>query len=196
MTKFITILNTEAGNLFSLSAALKAIGFDVVIANTPSEVKGSQLVIPGQGRFGTVMQTLESNNWLPFLDQWRKEQKQVVGICVGMQILFEDSAEDNNTKGLGWFKGRAEKLNFPKQPMVGWANISSSRLPEGAAYFVNSYAIRDASQCIARTHYGESFCAAVNDKTITGLQFHPEKSGQYGRQLLKTLLITNFKENS
>ncbi|MEE4243803.1 MAG: imidazole glycerol phosphate synthase subunit HisH [Kangiellaceae bacterium] len=187
----ITIVNTQAGNLYSLKAALEKIGNKVVIADTPDQVVGEKLVIPGQGRFGTVMSNLTKNDWVPFLNQWREQHKLILGICVGMQIFFEGSAEDPDAIGLGWFEGKAAKLDFPKKPMVGWAPLTIEKdqsLPSGMPYFVNSYAIREAKQCIAQTTYGETFCAAVKQDNICGFQFHPEKSSQYGLEILASQL--------
>ncbi len=183
-----TIVDTQAGNLFSLKAALERIGRQVIIAQTPQQVVGEQLVIPGQGRFGAVMRHLEKNNWIECLTQFKQNNKAILGICVGMQIFFESSGEDPGTQGLGWLKGSAEKLNFPKQPMVGWAPLTTKKLPEGTPYFVNSFAVKESEQCIAQASYGETFCAAVKLNSVTGFQFHPEKSSQYGLQLLSLIL--------
>ncbi len=188
MSTDITIVDTQAGNLFSLRAALERIGKTVTIAQTPEQIKGDALVIPGQGRFGTVMNNLSNNGWLSTLNDWKNNNKTILGICVGMQIMFEGSDEDPEAQGLGWFNGRAEKLKFPKQPMVGWASINTKALLEGTPYFVNSYAVRESEQCVATTQYGETFCAAVRQGNVTGFQFHPEKSSQYGTQLLSTVL--------
>ncbi len=188
MNQAITIIDTKAGNLFSLKASLERIGKSVTIAATPDDLKGEQLVIPGQGHFGSVMKNLNRLGWVDCLNDWRSQNNPVLGICVGMQILFEGSQEAPGIKGLGWFNGEAEKLNFPKQPMVGWATIQSKQLIEGTPYFVNSYAIRESEQCIATTNYGETFCAAVKDNKVVGFQFHPEKSSQYGQQLMASVL--------
>ncbi|WP_144393455.1 imidazole glycerol phosphate synthase subunit HisH [Pleionea sediminis] len=188
MNQAITIIDTKAGNLFSLKASLERIGRTAIIAQTPDDIQGDQLVIPGQGHFGSVMKNLSINGWLNFLNHWRENNKPLLGICVGMQIFFEASEEAPGTSGLGWFKGTAQKLNFPKQPMVGWAKIQSTELPEGIPYFVNSYAIRESEQCIATTNYGETFCAAVKDNNVVGFQFHPEKSSQYGQSLMASVL--------
>jgi imidazole glycerol phosphate synthase glutamine amidotransferase subunit len=134
------------------------------------------------------MNHLTNNGWIEPLNQWKNDNKLLLGICVGMQIMFEESDEDPGIKGLGWLQGRVEKLNFPKQPMVGWAPLKTTELIAGTPYFVNSYAIRKAKQCIATTHYGETFCAAVRQNNLIGFQFHPEKSGQYGNRLLSTVL--------
>ena len=188
MSKAVTIIDTKAGNLFSLKACLERVGKTVTIAATPDDLVGEQLVLPGQGHFGSVMRNLEQSGWIDCLNLWRSQNKPILGICVGMQIFFESSQEASAINGLGWFKGHAEKLNFPKQPMVGWAKIQSSTLTEGTPYFVNSYAIRESEQCIATTSYGETFCAAVKDNKVVGFQFHPEKSSLYGQQLMATVL--------
>ncbi|NVJ61367.1 MAG: imidazole glycerol phosphate synthase subunit HisH [Gammaproteobacteria bacterium] len=203
MNRMISIIDTKAGNLFSLSACLERIGFNVTIARTPQDVVGEALVIPGQGHFGTVMKNLVLNGWVNFLNQWRNEGNCIVGICVGMQIMFESSEESSTIPGLGWISGRAEKLNFPKQPMVGWAATNFIKetneqlnLPSGVPYFVNSYAVRESEQCIASTQYGETFCAAVRLNNVVGFQFHPEKSSAYGQELLRMTLMHYLKNST
>ena len=188
MSHRVAIIDTHTGNLFSLQAALESIGKQVVLVERPEETDCDQLVLPGQGRFGRVMEALTQQGWIEFLNQWRADNKTLLGICVGMQVLFEGSAEDPQAKGLGWFSGQAERLAFPKQPMVGWAKVDSQWLLPGYAYFVNSFAIRESSYSIGNTCYGESFCCAVKSDHIVGVQFHPEKSSHYGKQLLQQIL--------
>ncbi|NVJ50188.1 MAG: imidazole glycerol phosphate synthase subunit HisH [Gammaproteobacteria bacterium] len=190
MSSVVSIVNTQAGNLYSLKASIERLGCAVEIADTPDQVRGERLVVPGQGHFGSVMQNLESNNWLPALQQWREDNKPLLGICVGMQIFFSGSDESPAASGLGWLKGRVERLAFPKQPMVGWAycEFSHQDFRSGMPYFVNSYAVRESEQCIAKTAYGEAFCAAVKDNNLVGFQFHPEKSSQYGQALIQRAL--------
>jgi imidazole glycerol phosphate synthase glutamine amidotransferase subunit len=186
--KKILIIDTKAGNLFSIKSAIERLGFKVVILDRPDGQKFDGVVIPGQGRFGEVVKNIRSNDWDSFLSEARKDNLPILGICVGMQIFFEASDEDKGIKGLGWFKGAARALDFPKKPMVGWANINSDVWPGAAVYFVNSYAIKNSEQMIASTNYGETFCAAVSQGCFTGVQFHPEKSSLVGSAIIKQAL--------
>ena len=188
--KNIGIINTAAGNIHSLIASIRRLNYRPLVLDRPQDISDAitTLVIPGQGHFGAVMNRLHAFGWPDFLHQWCKENKMLFGICVGMQVLFESSEESPGTQGLAFFKGRATKLQSPKQPMVGWASIHSDTLPPGDAYFVNSYAIKQAEECIAKTTYGETFCAAVKAGSLVACQFHPEKSGTYGQEVMQQCL--------
>lgn len=194
--KRILIVDTKAGNLFSLKAAVERLGYVVTILQQPTGELFDGIVIPGQGRFGTVMNNLQKNGWPDYLKQAFESKVPMLGICVGMQIFFQASEEDPDAVGLGWFKGSAAKLDFPKKPMVGWARLESQVWPEAIVYFVNSYAIKQSELSIANTTYGETFCAAVKQGSFVGVQFHPEKSGQVGSQLIKQSLEQTLIERS
>ncbi|MCP3674761.1 MAG: imidazole glycerol phosphate synthase subunit HisH, partial [Gammaproteobacteria bacterium] len=189
MSKQILIIDTKAGNLFSLQAAIIRLGFDVTILDKPSDVQFDGVVIPGQGRFGTVLKNITANGWLPYLEKLRHSDIPMLGICVGMQIFFEASDEDKDADGIGWLKGKAKALDFPKKPMVGWAKLDSNIWPDHIVYFVNSYAIKDSQYSIAKTTYGETFSAAVRQDNFTGVQFHPEKSSDAGAEIIKQSLL-------
>lgn len=186
--KNILIIDTKAGNLFSLQAAIERLGFQSSIEEKPSSIQYDAIVIPGQGRFGTVMKNIRANGWDKYLEAARKDNLPILGICVGMQIFFEASDEDPGVEGLEWFKGKAQALDFPKKPMVGWANLTSELWANAKVYFVNSYAVKDSEYTIAKTTYGETFCAAVKKDNFIGLQFHPEKSSQQGADIIAMAL--------
>jgi imidazole glycerol-phosphate synthase subunit HisH len=190
--KQILIVDTKAGNLFSLKAAIERLGFAVTILDRHNQGQFDGVVIPGQGRFGTVMKNLSQNGWPEYLKQAYQQSIPMLGICVGMQIFFESSQEDPEARGLGWFKGKVEKLDFPKKPMVGWATLTSQIWPEAIVYFVNSYALQSSDISIASTTYGETFCAAVSSGSFVGMQFHPEKSGRVGIELISQVLNGNL----
>mgnify|MGYP005812944997 CR=1 FL=1 len=187
-SKKILIVDTQAGNLFSLRAAIERLGFRAIILDEPNDDIFDGIVIPGQGRFGRVMQSVRDKGWVSYLKQARLNEIPILGICVGMQIFFEFSDEDKNVKGLAWFKGKVEALNFPKRPMVGWARLDSQTWSNSSVYFVNSFAVKQSSYSIASTCYGERFCAAVKQGFFTGVQFHPEKSGEVGSQIIERAL--------
>ncbi len=189
--KKILIIDTKAGNLFSLKAAIERLGFSATILAAPDDNVFDGIVIPGQGRFGTVMKNLNANQWPDYLQQAKTKNIPMLGICVGMQIFFEGSDEDPEAVGLGWFSGKAQKLNFPKKPMVGWAKLDSNIWPQSIVYFVNSYAVKQSEHSIATTFYGEQFCAAVKQNSFVGVQFHPEKSSEAGAQIIAQALSGN-----
>ncbi len=186
--KKILIIDTKAGNLFSLKAALTRLNFEVVVLQKPDEKIYDGFVIPGQGRFGTVMNNIRDNGWDTYLEKIRLTNKPILGICVGMQIFFESSEEDKNVPGLAWLEGRVQALNFPKKPMVGWAQLNSKLFADACVYFVNSFAVKKSNYSIANVSYGESFCAAVKFDNFLGLQFHPEKSADAGSQIINLIL--------
>ncbi len=197
--KNILIIDTKAGNLFSLQSAIERLGFAVTILESASDAKNEQpfdaVVIPGQGRFATVLENIRARGWPDYLEQTFKANIPMLGICVGMQIFFEASEEDPDAKGLGWLEGRARALDFPKKPMVGWAQLDSDYWKEAIVYFVNSYAVKSSDVQIASTTYGENFCAAIKTGSLTGVQFHPEKSGEKGAEIIKRALTNTLSGN-
>ncbi len=186
----VAVIDLNSGNLLSLQTAIQAAGGQLTTVQQPSAdlfTECDVLVMPGQGRFAYVMQQIDDSGWRTFLLEWVRNGKRLVGICVGMQVLFEGSEEDPEAVGLGLFKGHCKKLSHPKTPMVGWAKLQSYKLSmqDQFAYFVNSYAIAECPFGTAKVNYGGSFCAAVQRGNLYGFQFHPEKSGQFGRELIK-----------
>ncbi len=193
--KNVLIIDTKAGNLFSLRAAIERLGFSVTVLQQPNSELFDAVVIPGQGRFGTVIQNLRVSGWPEYLKSTYENSIPILGICVGMQIFFEASEEDPEVKGLSWFVGEAKALDFPKKPMVGWAKLTSQvkEYKNAVVYFVNSYAIKQSENIIAETTYGETFCAAIKKGSFTGVQFHPEKSGEIGSDILLEALTVSYQ---
>lgn len=186
----VGIIDLNSGNLLSIKTAIEKADCDwQVVGKADSELLNTVdvLVMPGQGRFAYVMNQIDALGWRDFLFEWCRNGKRLVGICVGMQVLFEGSEEDPATLGLGLFKGQCQKLSHPKTPMVGWARLRSQKpsLKDGFAYFVNSFAVYDSPFCTAKVSYGHEFCAAVQRGNLYGFQFHPEKSGNFGKELIK-----------
>jgi glutamine amidotransferase len=205
--KKILIIDTKAGNLFSLKAAVERLGFSVFILDQPSLKQESHecfdddgydgIIIPGQGRFGAVIKNISEAQWPEYLKKAYQSNTPILGICVGMQIFFEASEEDQGVKGLAWFNGTVEALDFPKKPMVGWAKLTSqlSKWSNSVVYFVNSYAIKQSEYSIAETTYGETFCAAIKKGSFTGVQFHPEKSSNAGSEIILQALTKEVKND-
>lgn len=199
LTKIVGVINTGAGNLYSLNGCLRRIGFEPVTINQPNEMEHyelSALVIPGQGRFGTVMMNLRNSGLDEVITNWYRDNKKLIGICVGLQIMFEDSEEDPDVAGLGLLQGKVTRLQSPKQPMVGWADVQSSEawLNNKTLYFVNSFGVSTSAsasasdKCTATVTYGQTFVAAIASNNMIAFQCHPEKSGVAGEEVLKQCL--------
>ena len=195
----IAIIDYGVGNLFSVEKAFAAIGEEVKITGEAEDLKAAdKLVLPGVGAFGDCMNNLEATGLIPIILEQIANKKPLLGICVGLQILFEGSEESPNAKGLGVFKGMVKRINAPqlKIPHMGWnAVLTNSRLFKGLKaqsyfYFVHSYHAvpKNRDLIIATTEYGETLTAAVESDNIYATQFHPEKSGDVGLQVLKNFI--------
>ena len=187
----IGVLQPDSGNITSVCDSLTRLGREYRVLPKPNLDGVRQLVLLGQGRFGAVMRYLERFGWVGALREWVAADKPLLGICVGMQVLFEGSEEDREP-GLGILEGRVTRLDGPKHPMIGWSRVrwSDPRFREGAAYFVNSYGVAAHPESIGVTTYGGSFCVAVARGNTIAFQFHPEKSGVWGKELLDSCLIS------
>ena len=185
----IGILQPDSGNITSICDAVTRLGLDFRLLPEPQLEGISHLIVPGQGRFGAVMRYFDRHGWRQVLLDWIAAGKPLLGICVGMQVLFESSEEDEEA-GLGVFSGRVEQVRAPKRPMMGWAPVrfQNIELPDGEAYFVNSFVVHDSAESIAQVTYGLPFAAAVARDNVIAFQFHPEKSGAWGREVLETCL--------
>ncbi|GAA4364340.1 imidazole glycerol phosphate synthase subunit HisH [Kangiella marina] len=191
--KKVGVVNTKAGNLFSLFACLRRIGFEPITVNTTQDLELNELcalVIPGQGRFGQVMKQLKATKLDQAIQMWSQQGKPLLGICVGLQVMFEQSDEDPGVEGLALFEGKVTRLQSPKQPMVGWCQLDSqeARFKNQIVYFVNSYGVKSSPVAVATVTYGEEFVAAINQGNLWAFQFHPEKSGPIGEEMIKQCL--------
>jgi glutamine amidotransferase len=155
------------------------------------------LVVPGVGAFAACMAGIEAIDGRASVAAWLASGRPLLGICVGMQVLFQTGVEHGvETAGLGVLPGRVERLNAPILPHMGWNTVtppSDSVLFRGLDadtrfYFVHSYAVRDTSGLVTRAEHGESFVAAVENGAVSATQFHPEKSGDAGATLLANWL--------
>lgn len=188
----IAVIDYKAGNLTSVMKALHAVGADAVATSDPMTVlQADKLVLPGVGHF-SVTSFLEAYGLTNAITQRVRSGAQFLGICVGLQWLFEGSSEAPDTPGLKAFPGRCERFaDGMKVPHVGWNSIEvkQSRLLGGVSngdfvYFTHSYHAPVINETAAVTEYGVPFTAAVERDNIMGVQFHPEKSGQVGLRIL------------
>ena len=186
------LIDYGAGNLTSVIKGLTAVGASVRVADRPDALIGADaLVIPGVGHFHATMAL--DDDWRGAVRDRLEAGVPLLGICLGMQWLFEGSDEAPEAKGLGFFAGRCFRLpEEVKVPHVGWNTLDLTNrpsrlldgLPEGAmAYFTHSFAA-PAEPAIATTSHGVTFAAAVERGRVFGTQFHPEKSGRTGLRLL------------
>ena len=200
----IAIIDYGMGNLHSAAKALEKVGAQVVVTRDPAEVlRADKVVLPGVGAFGDCMKNLNERGLAPVIHEVIAAGKPFLGICVGLQMLFEGSEEDPGVAGLGIFKGMVRKIAAPglKIPHMGWNNLeyrTSSSLfqglpPAAYVYFVHSFhAVPTDESCItAVTDYGGQVTAAVGRGLVQAVQFHPEKSSAVGLKIL-----ANFKEMS
>ena len=189
----VAIIDYGMGNLYSVEQALIRLGADVIVTSDELTLNASDaLVLPGVGAFPDAMARLEESGLADFIQQTKKP---LIGICLGMQLMFEQSDEVRKTDGLGIFKGRIEKFkDVPRIPHMGWNDLqftTGAQSDERYVYFVHSfYAVDVASeQLVAYADYeGVKVPAVVSKENFTGMQFHPEKSGPVGMKLLQQWL--------
>ncbi len=198
----ITVVDYGMGNLRSVAKALEKVGFDVKVSSNPQDIKDAKgIVVPGVGAFGDAIHNLERFGLLDEVVKAVEEGKPYLGICLGLQILFEYGYEFGEHEGLGLLKGkviRFENKEGYKVPHMGWNQVwikqkegLFSDIKEGEYfYFVHSfYAVPSEEKDIASiTDYSVDFCSAVQKDNIWAVQFHPEKSQKAGLKLLE-----NFK---
>lgn len=200
MKNEIVIIDYGMGNLHSVSKAVEAVGaVPIVTADKKIISAAEKIILPGVGAFGDCMKNLQATGLVPELIKHIKSGKGFLGICLGMQLLFESSEESPEVAGLGIFKGVVKRLTTEyKVPHMGWNRLklkAASPLTAAAdgsyVYFVHSFhAVPEDSNIItAVCDYGTEITAAVGRDNIQALQFHPEKSGEVGLKMLQA-----FKE--
>ncbi|MBR3146867.1 MAG: imidazole glycerol phosphate synthase subunit HisH [Eubacterium sp.] len=197
----IAIIDYGAGNLFSLASSLKHIGAEAEITGDTEAIrKADRMILPGVGAFGDAAAELAARGLDKVICEEAHAGKPLMGICLGMQLLFEQSLEYGEHEGLGLIKGTVRPLQgyLPegyKIPQIGWNSLEFHGekhpvfrdVPDGAfVYFVHSYyGDADVSQLAATCDYGNTVTAAVTEGNVVGCQFHPEKSGEVGLSILK-----------
>jgi glutamine amidotransferase len=209
--KETAIINYGSGNIFSLTNALDHVGVANVLVSTPEELdRYDQMILPGVGAFSDCMDKLHEKQFTSAIQTFVEAGKKTLGICVGMQMLFDKSFEFGESQGFGFLPGNVEKIptvnakNMPiTVPHVGWRKIEICEVTSGITgvgqvfaqldasheyYFVHSFSAKPEihTDLIANANYnGVSIAAAAGRDHLLGLQFHPEKSGEAGLELLK-----------
>jgi len=197
----IGIIDYGMGNLQSVSNALKYIGIEHVTSSDKDVLKNAdKLILPGVGAFKDAIERLREKGLDQLLMDMKAEGKPVLGICLGMQLLFDTSTEFGSHAGLGLIKGKVVKLDVQnlKIPHMGWNALHILKqaplfmgLPEEAyVYFVHSYHLDTEEDVVsATTYYGKDIQIAAQQGNIYGLQFHPEKSGDVGLKILENFAL-------
>ncbi len=199
----IAIVDYGVGNIFSLYSSFKYIGAEVVLTSDPDVIKkADKIILPGVGAFADASKKLRDSGLADIVVDEAKNGKPLLGICLGMQMLFERSFEYGEHKGLGLIKGDIVSMEgvVPedyKIPHIGWNGLHFPKdkpkseifkyiNEDDCVYFVHSYYGTNCdSSLIASTEYGAELTAAVADNNVYGVQFHPEKSGEVGMKILK-----------
>ncbi len=208
--KNIAIIKYDVGNVYSLTSSLKFLGYNAVLTDDESEImNASHIFLPGVGAFGDAMDKLNEKGLVATLKKATQNKIKLMGICLGMQLLFESSSEYGHHKGLAFLKGYISDINSDmansgfshKVPHMGWNNLQiksrdnalvHSFNENDSVYFVHSfYAKNCAPSLVASCEYGIEIPAIVASENVFGCQFHPEKSGKVGLGILKAFVELN-----
>lgn len=200
----ITIINYGAGNLFSVEKAFAALGAEVRVSSRSEDIlSADQVVLPGVGAFGDCMKQLKASGLIPAIKESIAHEVPLLGICVGLQILFEGSDESSGVEGLNLLRGHVHKISAPheKIPHMGWNALDIAQahrdnglfvgVPQGSyVYFVHSYhAVPEDKDIVSSTcFYGEEITASISAGNIMATQFHPEKSGDIGLNIIQNFI--------
>jgi glutamine amidotransferase len=204
----VAIVDYGAGNLFSVASAVRAVGVeDPIVTDDPGEIESAdRVVLPGVGAFGDGMKGLRERNLVSVLQDRAAADKPMLGVCLGMQLLMETSDEFGTHEGLGAIPGNVRRLPSQpnlKVPLIGWEPLAEVRagawddsvlsgLSNGThMYFVHSFAVQPANDdnFLAGTRFGDlEFCSVVSDGSVTGVQFHPERSGEDGIRIYRNFI--------
>lgn len=186
------IVDYDAGNLKSIGNMLNFLGENFYISSNANDLKNAKRIIfPGQGHFRQAIENLDRKNLIEPIKCAIDEGKPFLGICLGLQILFEKSEEAPDCQGLSVLKGEVKKFTKGKVPQIGWNKIettdNNSFLKDDYFYFVNSYYIEPADKNIVSsyTNYNINFCSSIQKDNLTAVQFHPEKSAKAGMEFFK-----------
>ena len=203
----IAIIDYGAGNLQSVKKALDFIGAENIITDDPERIKSAdKVLLPGVGSFGDAMNSMHKSGLVETVKECALSGKPFLGICLGLQLLFEESEESPGVKGLGILKGKIKKFSSDmglKIPHIGWNSLNIKQndtlfkdIPENSyVYFVHSYYLHaeDEKDIACVTNYGIDFHSAVGKNNVFATQFHPEKSGDVGLKILRNFASMEVK---
>ena len=205
----VAIIDYDAGNIKSVEKAIQFLGEEVIITRNPDEILGaSRVILPGVGAFGDAMEKLHNYGLVPVIQEVVKRKIPFLGICLGLQLLFERSEESPGVEGLGILQGEIKRIpdkDELKIPHIGWNSLkypNSGRLYEGISedsyvYFVHSYYLeaKEPEIVMASTEYGTYIHASVEKDNVFACQFHPEKSSTVGLKILENFLKISKEDN-
>lgn len=202
----IAVVDYGVGNLFSLKSSLKSIGENIIVSGDKKILHNAdKIILPGVGAFGDASEKLRNTGLDEIIKSEARDGKQILGICLGMQLLFDKSYEYGEHEGLGLIKGNVVPMldRIPQKlkiPHIGWNALrftgKKSKLlkyvnENDCVYFVHSYFATDCDESVTSvTEYGCKITATVENKNVYGCQFHPEKSGSVGLKILKAFCET------
>ncbi len=191
----IAIIDYGAGNVKSIKNILEMLGAEAILtADAEVILSADKIIFPGQGHFAQCMEQLQETGLDVVIKKAIESGKHFLGICLGLQVLFEESEEAPNVRGLSIFKGNVKKFTQGNIPQVGWNKIqvtsSKSALLDDYFYFVNSYYVvpEDEKIISSKTEYYIDFCSSVKFENVSAVQFHPEKSADAGISFFKKWL--------
>ena len=196
----IAIIDYGMGNLRSVQKALESVGGKTIITQKSADIKNAdRVVLPGVGAMAPAMDKLTSLNLIPAINDFIKTKKPFLGICLGLQLLFEKTDEGGRVAGLGIIEGDVTKFTALKVPHMGWnqLNLKQNKCPlfknipdQAEVYFCHSYFVKpkDKSVTATITDYGTEFTSSIAHNNIFGVQFHPEKSQTIGLTFLKNFV--------
>lgn len=198
----LAIIDYDAGNIKSVVNAFKFLGTDALVTRDPKEImKADRVILPGVGAFGDAMRKLEEYKLTEVIRDVAGSGTPFMGICLGLQLLFDSSDESEGVSGLGILRGKIKRIpdnGVLKVPQIGWNSLTypnKGRLFKGIdedsyVYFVHSYYLDadDKSIVTATTEYGTTIDASVEKDNVFACQFHPEKSAEVGMEILKNFL--------
>ena len=192
MKQTTVIVDYDAGNLKSIANMLNFLGEDFLISSKADDIKNAgRIIFPGQGHFRQAVENLDKKNLIDPIKTAINDGKPFLGICLGLQILFEKSEEAPNFEGLSILKGEVKKFTSGKVPQIGWNRIKTTKnnsyLDDNFFYFVNSFYVvpEDKSIISSTANYNIDFCSSIQKDNLTAVQFHPEKSADAGMNFFK-----------
>lgn len=194
----IALVDYGAGNVGSVLKAVEYLGGPGEVVSSLDGLEGAEkIILPGQGHFGSMLRALEERNLLAALRAKIEAGTPYLGICLGLQALYEASEEAPGVRGLGLLKGTVARFKaLEKVPQIGWNQLQlrrASRLfqlvKDGSfAYYCHSYYGPDVPEAVALTEYGETYASGIVKENVCAVQFHPEKSGEVGLRVLRNFL--------